>query len=111
MLRPGRGQDRRLIRESVTPKIGAGTAEREGRWTVPSRTDAGCLIQAGAFGSVYCARPTRLVETAYRTAAVDVQPMATCGAPAVVTLSELAIELSYPLDEFTATALRGLVVP
>ncbi|MFE3056562.1 helix-turn-helix domain-containing protein [Nocardia sp. NPDC059239] len=37
--------------------------------------------------------------------------MATFGAPADVTLSELAIELFYPLDEFTATALRGLVVP
>ncbi|MEU8109923.1 helix-turn-helix domain-containing protein [Nonomuraea muscovyensis] len=34
--------------------------------------------------------------------------MATFGAPADVTLSELAIELFYPLDEFTATALRGL---
>ncbi len=34
--------------------------------------------------------------------------MATFGAPADVTLSELAIELFYPLDEFTAGALRGL---
>ncbi|MFB8277471.1 helix-turn-helix domain-containing protein [Nocardia colli] len=34
--------------------------------------------------------------------------MATFGAPADVTLSELAIELFYPLDEFTATALRAL---
>ncbi|MFG3438910.1 helix-turn-helix domain-containing protein [Nonomuraea sp. NPDC047897] len=34
--------------------------------------------------------------------------MATFGAPADVTLSELAIELFYPLDEFTAAALRGL---
>ena len=33
--------------------------------------------------------------------------MATFGAPADVTLSELAIELFYPLDEFTSTALRG----
>lgn len=33
--------------------------------------------------------------------------MATFGAPADVTLSELAIELFYPLDEFTAAALRG----
>ncbi|MEC3914858.1 helix-turn-helix domain-containing protein [Nocardia sp. CDC160] len=37
--------------------------------------------------------------------------MATFGAPADVTLSELAIELFYPLDEFTATALRGVAVP
>ncbi|MFD8866731.1 helix-turn-helix domain-containing protein [Streptomyces sp. NPDC059590] len=34
--------------------------------------------------------------------------MATFGAPADVTLSELAIELFYPLDEFTAKALRAL---
>jgi transcriptional regulator with XRE-family HTH domain len=34
--------------------------------------------------------------------------MATFGAPADVTLSELAIELFYPLDEFTAKALRSL---
>ncbi|MEV6772139.1 helix-turn-helix transcriptional regulator [Nocardia sp. NPDC051030] len=34
--------------------------------------------------------------------------MATFGAPADVTLSELAIELFYPLDDFTATALRTL---
>ncbi|WP_327688733.1 helix-turn-helix transcriptional regulator [Streptomyces tubercidicus] len=32
--------------------------------------------------------------------------MATFGAPADVTLSELAIELFYPLDEFTAEVLR-----
>ncbi|WP_241564890.1 hypothetical protein [Nonomuraea polychroma] len=32
--------------------------------------------------------------------------MATVGAPADVTLSELAIELFYPLDDFTANALR-----
>ncbi|UED83369.1 helix-turn-helix domain-containing protein [Streptomyces profundus] len=32
--------------------------------------------------------------------------MATFGAPADVTLSELAIELFYPLDDFTAGALR-----
>ncbi|MFD7162438.1 hypothetical protein [Streptomyces violascens] len=34
--------------------------------------------------------------------------MATFGAPADVTLSELAIELFYPLDDFTAQALRAL---
>ncbi|MFI7450257.1 helix-turn-helix domain-containing protein [Nonomuraea sp. NPDC049714] len=34
--------------------------------------------------------------------------MATFGAPADVTLSELAIELFYPLDDFTANALRAL---
>ncbi|MBN6041175.1 helix-turn-helix domain-containing protein [Amycolatopsis sp. 195334CR] len=34
--------------------------------------------------------------------------MATFGAPADVTLSELAIELFYPLDEFTTQALRAL---
>ncbi|MEV5506940.1 helix-turn-helix transcriptional regulator [Streptomyces orinoci] len=34
--------------------------------------------------------------------------MATFGTPADVTLSELAIELFYPLDEFTEQALRGL---
>ncbi|MFI6725011.1 transcriptional regulator [Streptomyces atratus] len=34
--------------------------------------------------------------------------MATFGAPADVTLSELAIELFYPFDEFTEKALRGL---
>ncbi|WP_067562255.1 helix-turn-helix domain-containing protein [Nocardia acidivorans] len=34
--------------------------------------------------------------------------MATFGAPADVTLSELAIELFYPLDEFTTRALRAL---
>lgn len=34
--------------------------------------------------------------------------MATFGAPADVTLSELAIELFYPLNAFTAEALRGL---
>ncbi|MFI9505410.1 helix-turn-helix domain-containing protein [Nocardia sp. NPDC052566] len=34
--------------------------------------------------------------------------MATFGAPADVTLSELAIELFYPLDEFTAATLRGM---
>ncbi|WP_281289766.1 hypothetical protein [Streptomyces piniterrae] len=34
--------------------------------------------------------------------------MATFGAPADVTLSELAIELFYPLDDFTTKALRGL---
>ncbi|WP_274564717.1 helix-turn-helix domain-containing protein [Streptomyces spiramyceticus] len=34
--------------------------------------------------------------------------MATFGAPADVTLSELAIELFYPLDEFTTKALREL---
>ncbi|MEU0875558.1 helix-turn-helix transcriptional regulator [Nocardia brasiliensis] len=34
--------------------------------------------------------------------------MATFGAPADVTLSELAIELFYPLDELTAAALREL---
>ncbi|WP_040776240.1 helix-turn-helix domain-containing protein [Nocardia pneumoniae] len=34
--------------------------------------------------------------------------MATFGAPADVTLSELAIELFYPLDEFTTAALRGM---
>ena len=34
--------------------------------------------------------------------------MATFGAPADVTLSELAIELFYPLDEFTTNALRSL---
>ncbi|MEV4838439.1 helix-turn-helix transcriptional regulator [Nonomuraea sp. NPDC049486] len=33
--------------------------------------------------------------------------MATFGAPADVTLSELAIELFYPLDDFTAAALRA----
>lgn len=33
--------------------------------------------------------------------------MATFGAPADVTLSELAIELFYPLDEFTAAVLRA----
>lgn len=37
--------------------------------------------------------------------------MATFGAPADVTLSELAIELFYPLDEFTARALRALAPP
>ncbi|MEU0239100.1 helix-turn-helix transcriptional regulator [Nocardiopsis sp. NPDC006198] len=35
--------------------------------------------------------------------------MATFGAPADVTLSELAIELFYPLDRFTADTLRALV--
>ncbi|MGX1881550.1 MmyB family transcriptional regulator [Streptomyces sp. NPDC055287] len=34
--------------------------------------------------------------------------MATFGAPADVTLSELAIELFYPLDDFTTQALRAL---
>ncbi|MFI6291053.1 helix-turn-helix domain-containing protein [Nonomuraea sp. NPDC050790] len=34
--------------------------------------------------------------------------MATFGSPADVTLSELAIELFYPLDDFTATTLRHL---
>ncbi|WP_431972570.1 helix-turn-helix domain-containing protein [Nocardia sp. bgisy134] len=34
--------------------------------------------------------------------------MVTFGAPSDVTLSELAIELFYPLDEFTANTLRGL---
>ncbi len=34
--------------------------------------------------------------------------MVTFGAPADVTLSELAIELFYPLDDFTATTLRAL---
>lgn len=34
--------------------------------------------------------------------------MATFGAPADVTLAELAIELFYPLNAFTAEALRGL---
>ncbi|MBT2507735.1 helix-turn-helix transcriptional regulator [Streptomyces sp. ISL-98] len=34
--------------------------------------------------------------------------MATFGAPADVTLSELAIELFYPLDEFTTKVLREL---
>ncbi|WP_338087594.1 helix-turn-helix transcriptional regulator [Nocardia huaxiensis] len=34
--------------------------------------------------------------------------MVTFGAPADVTLSELAIELFYPLDDFTAGALRQL---
>jgi transcriptional regulator with XRE-family HTH domain len=34
--------------------------------------------------------------------------MATFGAPADVTLSELAIELFYPLDEFTTRALRAV---
>ncbi|WP_049575047.1 helix-turn-helix domain-containing protein [Nonomuraea sp. SBT364] len=34
--------------------------------------------------------------------------MATFGAPADVTLSELAIELFYPLDDFTAAALRSM---
>lgn len=34
--------------------------------------------------------------------------MATFGAPADVTLSELAIELFYPLDEFTTKALHAL---
>lgn len=34
--------------------------------------------------------------------------MATFGAPADVTLSELAIELFYPLDDFTARTLREL---
>lgn len=34
--------------------------------------------------------------------------MVTFGAPSDVTLSELAIELFYPLDEFTAAALRAL---
>ncbi|MEU0505108.1 helix-turn-helix transcriptional regulator [Nocardia sp. NPDC005998] len=34
--------------------------------------------------------------------------MATFGAPADITLSELAIELFYPLDAFTAQTLRGL---
>lgn len=34
--------------------------------------------------------------------------MATFGAPADVTLSELAIELFYPCDAFTAAALRAL---
>ncbi|WP_043623018.1 MmyB family transcriptional regulator [Nonomuraea candida] len=34
--------------------------------------------------------------------------MATFGAPADVTLSELAIELFYPLDDFTADTLRSL---
>ncbi|WP_280234396.1 helix-turn-helix domain-containing protein [Nocardia cyriacigeorgica] len=37
--------------------------------------------------------------------------MATFGAPADVTLSELAIELFYPLDEFTATVLRSADLP
>jgi hypothetical protein len=34
--------------------------------------------------------------------------MATFGAPADVTLSELAIELFYPLDDVTANALHAL---
>ncbi len=34
--------------------------------------------------------------------------MATFGAPADVTLSELAIEFFYPLDDATATALRAM---
>lgn len=34
--------------------------------------------------------------------------MATFGTPADVTLSELAIELFYPLDDFTTRTLRGL---
>lgn len=34
--------------------------------------------------------------------------MATFGAPADVTLSELAIELFYPLDDFTTAAFRAL---
>ncbi|MEV0085443.1 hypothetical protein [Saccharopolyspora sp. NPDC050642] len=34
--------------------------------------------------------------------------MATFGAPADVTLSELAIEFFYPFDEHTANALRAL---
>ena len=37
--------------------------------------------------------------------------MATFGAPADVTLSELAIELFYPLDDFTAKTLRSLAAP
>ncbi|MFI6051180.1 hypothetical protein ACIBCO_13960 [Streptomyces violascens] len=34
--------------------------------------------------------------------------MATCGAPADVTLSELAMELFEPLGDFTTRALRAL---
>jgi transcriptional regulator with XRE-family HTH domain len=37
--------------------------------------------------------------------------MATFGAPADVTLSELAIELFYPLDDFTRDALRAFAEP
>ncbi|MFE0153974.1 helix-turn-helix domain-containing protein [Nonomuraea sp. NPDC059007] len=37
--------------------------------------------------------------------------MATFGSPADVTLSELAIELFYPLDDATAAALRHLAAP
>lgn len=33
--------------------------------------------------------------------------VATFGAPADVTLSELAIETFYPLDEFTTDVLHG----
>ncbi|MGW0431359.1 helix-turn-helix domain-containing protein [Micromonospora sp. NPDC003197] len=37
--------------------------------------------------------------------------MTTFGAPADVTLSELGIELFYPLDEFTAATFRSLATP
>lgn len=56
-----------------------------------------------------CANPVQIplrVSTAHGELSMF-STMATFGAPADVTLSELAIEMFYPLDEFTTNVLHG----
>ncbi|MGX1806603.1 MmyB family transcriptional regulator [Nocardia sp. NPDC055321] len=71
------------------------------RYPVPADQDSGAHAESGPFQV-----PVRIRTPAGELAMFSV--MATFGAPADVTLSELAIELFYPLDEFTAAALREL---
>lgn len=71
---------------------------------------AGYPIPADPEGAAYPPSPFE-VPLRIRTPAGELSMfsvMATFGAPADVTLSELAIELFYPLDEFTTRTLRAL---
>ncbi|AOS63811.1 putative transcriptional regulator [Actinoalloteichus hymeniacidonis] len=73
------------------------------RYPVPSTTDDD-LAEAGQTSPIQV--PLR-VRTPHGVLSMF-GTMATFGAPADVTLSELAIELFYPLDDRTAKALRSL---
>lgn len=80
--------------------------EEVSRYRLPGGEEAGAEPVVPAAGPSPIQVPLRI-----RTALGELSmftTMATFGAPADVTLSELAIELGYPLDEFTKNAFYEL---
>ncbi|NRQ39048.1 helix-turn-helix transcriptional regulator [Nonomuraea sp. NN258] len=108
------GQVRELFLERLLRQVNA-TGDEELRalyeevshYPAPTPEEAG---EAGEAGEARAASPIE-VPLRFRTPFGEMSmfsTMATFGAPADVTLSELAIELFYPLDDFTAQALHTL---